>query len=122
MKRALSLLVALSAAAFLFADGTRVDLRATLTGPNRAKGKAEWQTRDQGTRMQAELEVEGEHLAHNAPMTVTVGDQTFAVTTNDFGSFELELRFNGPVRPTIVVGTAVAVTDGAGDTVLTGMF
>ncbi len=122
MKRALSLLVALSVTAFLFADSARVDLHASLTGPNRAKGEAEWQTRDQGTRMRAELEVEGEHLAHNAPMTVTVGDQTFAVTTNNFGSFELELRFNGPVRPTIVVGTVVSVTDAAGETVLTGMF
>lgn len=98
-----------------------VDLRARLTGMG--KGQAEWKTQDKGTRLRAELEVEGEHLTADTDYTVTVGTNApFTVTTDSFGEFESEQRFNGAARPTVNVGDSVTVSDATNTVVLSGTF
>lgn len=113
----------LALAAFA-AQQSRVELRARLMAQTgRAKGNAQWKTRDENRRMEAELEVEGEKLAHNADFTVTIGSNApFTVTSDAAGSFELEQRFNGTNRPVINNGDAVTVTDEANVVVLSGTF
>ena len=112
----------LAIAAVAVVQQSRVELRANLAAAmGRAKGHATWKTRDQGQRMQAELEVEGERLARNADFTVTVGKNApIDVTTDGFGSFEIDQRFIGPTRPTVAAGNVVTVTDANNVVVLQG--
>jgi hypothetical protein len=110
----------LALCAFAVAGNGDVDLRAQLTGTG--NGKAEWKTQDRGTRLRAELEVDGEHLAANSPFAVTVGTNApFMVTTDAFGEFESDMRFNGANRPTVNVGDSVTVADGTNTVVLSGV-
>jgi hypothetical protein len=108
-------------AAFAALQQVRVDLRALLTGAG--KGKAQWQIRDKGNQRQAELEVEAERLMPNSTYTIVIANNTpMSATTNAFGSFEIEQRFNTATRPTIVAGDSVSVIDGNSVTVLSGTF
>jgi hypothetical protein len=105
-----------------FADQhSDVDLRAILAGASGAFGRAEWQTQDRGSRMRAELKVEGEHLAADADFTIAVGSNApITVTTGADGKFQFDQRFNTATRPTINAGDTVTVADSSNAAVLFG--
>ena len=97
-----------------------VDLRANLTGVG--EGKAEWKVSDSGTRLRAELEVDGENLAADSTFTVTVGSNApFTVTTDAVGEFKSDMRFNTATRPVVNVGDSVTVADDTSTVVLSGV-
>ena len=105
--------------AFALALGT---FQATLTGANGAKGKAKFVTKQRNGGTQAELDVEGENLRANTDFTVTIESSNWQVHTDALGRFSVPFRYRGVGIPNIGAGTAVSVTNGAGATVLSGVF
>lgn len=120
MKRNLLILISAALVAGAIAQSGRVELLATMRGAGKAK--ATWKTRDTGNQLQAELQVEGERLTRNSAVTVQIGTQTWATTTNAFGQFRIALRYNTTNRPTIRVGTPASVKNAAGVVILAGTF
>lgn len=110
----------LSISALCLAQNGQIDLRAKLSGAG--AGRAEWKSQDRGARMRAELEVRGDHLAAGADFQVTVGSNApMTVTTDNSGSFDMDVRFNGATRPVVNTGDSVTVSDATDTIVLTGV-
>lgn len=125
MKIITMLVLLFAAMTATLAQGNRVELRANMTGGagSSAKGKAVWKTRDAFGQFQAQLQVEGERLTPNTAYQVVIGSNApFDVMTDVTGRFSLALRFTTAARPTIVAGTAVALVNLSGVSVLGGAF
>jgi hypothetical protein len=120
MKRNLMILVSAALMTAAIAQTGRGEFIAQMTGAG--KGKAVWKTRDSGTQMQAELQVEGERMARNIAVTVEIAGNTWTSTTDALGRFRIAQRFNTSVRPNIGVGTVAQVKNAKGVVLLTGTF
>lgn len=105
MKNTLIVLAIVSLVAGAVAQTGRAEFEARMTG--QGKGKAKWKTRDQGTQLQGELEVEGENLPRNTTYSVKVGAYSFTVRTDGFGRYNLARRYTTATRPNITTGTIV---------------
>jgi len=117
----LVLTIGLMVGALGFAQRSSTRLEGILLGAGNDKGKAKWSTKDGRGQMQAEFEVEGENLIPNETYFIYVGKNLpWSATTDAFGAFALEQRYIGPVRPTILPGDSVFVTNEAGTSTLLG--
>lgn len=84
-------------------------------------GKATWKFRPNSTR-EAQFDVEGEDLAPNTDYIVRTAGKVWPVQTDDFGAFDLGLRFRNSLALKIVDGTRVSVVDANGNVAMTGRF
>lgn len=113
--------VAVIATALAADQATEVRLRANLTGTGH--GHVSWRTKDDSRRMQAELQAEGERLPANSTFMLEIGtNDPIAVTTDGFGRYDVDVRFNGATRPTISVGDEADLVDAGGNIVQSGIF
>ncbi|MBI5706698.1 MAG: hypothetical protein HZC36_06875 [Armatimonadetes bacterium] len=122
MKLMLTLVAMISVAAFAlgFAQGSRTQLFASLSGVG--KGKAVYKVDARGARVQAEIQIGGENLPANTDYVVVAGDAEWNVTTDAFGRFKIAQRYSGNNRPNITAGTAASVMTLDGNVVQTGIF
>jgi hypothetical protein len=120
MKNTLIGLTVLALVAGAVAQTGRAEYQARMNG--QGKGKASWKTRDQGTQLQAELQVEGENLARNTAYKVTILTDSFEVQTDALGRYSLVRRYRSNARPNIGVGTQVDLFRADGTVAQTGNF
>ncbi len=105
-------------AALGFAQGL-LKLEARMAGNGNDKGKAKWVTKG----AQGELQVEAENLVPNATYHIQIDTNVpWSADTDALGNFRLNQVYRGASRPIIGNGSSVTVTDGDGNTTLSGTF
>lgn len=119
MKKVTPYLALLLASAVMAAGVQPVIVSTLLLG--QGKGKAKYKTKDDGADHEASLSFSAENLTPNAGYVVTIGASSrFNVRTNAFGAFNHDSRYLTLVRPNIVAGDQVKVTNAAAQVVLSG--
>lgn len=118
MKKIATLLVALMVASMVFA-AARLVYRADLAGDG--IGKAVYKFTTDNTR-KPELQVEAEDMVPNTDLVVKTAGLLIPVTTDDFGAFNVDLKFPISKSLRIADGTPVRVFYMDGTVALRGKF
>lgn len=123
MKRNITTVIGVAAllATFAFAQDTRVIRTASMTGTG--SGKAKHKLRVKNNETQVEFEMEAEDLKPNSTYNLQVSNwASITVLSNNFGSLSVERRWTVAPFPAVNPGDSITLTNGAGDTVLSGTF